>query len=764
MNKAKISVIVPMLNNQESIKETLDSILVQHVEVEIICVDGGSTDGTAGIVEEMAQKDSRVKFIQGRRKNCGFLLNKGWREARGEYISLQIPGEILEKKAYASLLKTADREKLDFILCDFQAEEENSCLSRRKDYFGQVFCPRDSFSTEQDGPEIMGVELAEIGEKEDHIKVVWTEISHNITNGLYRRSFLRRNKIRFNELPGMQLPSYSFWFQAFMHGERAYLDKRKYIHLGKDSEAAAELLFKEYDHIDTLLHRDEALVEKFRKAYVECYLHDVLALSKRVSGAGLRAYMEKAAAALRELHDEGMVDYYALEPEAHKTLTDIMYDTNRFVEDRLLGETPRMSMEFMFPYHLFPEGSKVAIYGAGNVGSTIYHQAIHDGYVKIAGLVDKDAEALEDTELPVAPVKSLTKMDFDYILIAIRSRSAADGVKKDLAKLGIPEGKIKWDGMAYFRDEFYSNMYFPMLRAWNENYAEHGQFVNAFKIKMKGSVNDHIFPYHLFKEGSRVALYGAGDIGKKYYRQATHDGYVKIAGIVDRNPAAIYAPDVPVRDMQELKNMVFDYVLITVHGGSAINAIKEDLKKIGIPENKIKWDGETYYRDEFYRNVYFPMLRKIGGAFQSRKELQDELQKKLRYAIYDHIFPYHLFKEGETIVIYGAGDVGRKFYQQAKDYGWVKCVAIVDKNADKINIHGIPVAPVGALKQFKFDKVLISMTNEKWADEAKETLIRMGIGEERIKWAGKIYWREHFYRQYWFEYLRFIQELRRSKI
>lgn len=762
MNKAKISVIVPMHNNQDNIKETLGSILAQRVEMEIICLDGGSVDDTPEIVEELAQKDSRVKFIQGRRKNCGFLLNRGLREARGEYISLLASGDTLEKKAYASVLKIADREKLDFMFWDFRSAEENSCLSRRKGYFEQVFCSKESFSSGHDGTEVADTEVAE--GKENNIEVRWTELSHNVTNGIYRRSFLRRNRIHFNELPGMQFPSCSFWFQIFMHGERGYLEKQKHIHLGKNSEIEAELIFKEYDYIGTLLHREETWIETFRKAYVECYLHDVLSLSYKVSDSGLRTYMEKAASALRELHDEGMVDYYALEPEEHKILTDIMYDTDRFVEERRMGETPRMPMDFMFPYHLFPEGSKVVIYGAGNVGRTIYRQAAHDGYVKIVGLVDKEADVLEDVELPVSPVKALNKMIFDYVLIAIRSRNVADEVKKDLIKLGITERKVKWDGTAYFRDEFYRNMYFPMLRAWNENYAEHGQFVHAYEIKMKGSINDHIFPYHLFREGTSVALYGAGDIGKKYYRQAVHDGYVKIAGIVDRNPAAIYAPDVPVKAMQELQNMTFDYVLITVHGGSAISAIKEDLKKIGIPENKIKWDGETYYRDEFYRNVYFPILRKISGDFQNRKQQQEELQKKLRYAIYDHIFPYHLFQEGETIAIYGAGDVGRKFYRQVQDFDWVKCVVIVDKNADKIRASGISVAPVGALKQFNFDKVLISMTNATWAREAREALIRMGIADERIKWAGEIYYREHFYQQYWFDYLRFVNGLRNSKL
>ena len=50
------------------------------------------------------------------------------------------------------------------------------------------------------------------------------------------------------------------------------------------------------------------------------------------------------------------------------------------------------------------------------------------------------------------------------------------------------------------------------------------------------------------------------------------------------------------------------------------------------------------------------------------------------------------------------------------------------------------------------------------AEKPPRPIIRMGIGEERIKWAGKIYWRDHFYQQYWFDFLRFIHEMRRSKI
>ena len=78
--------------------------------------------------------------------------------------------------------------------------------------------------------------------------------------------------------------------------------------------------------------------------------------------------------------------------------------------DKALGETPRMAMEFMFPYHMFPQGSRVVIYGAGNVGRLIYRQAVHDGYVKIVGIVDRNYEGMSAPDLPVKPVQDMLKM------------------------------------------------------------------------------------------------------------------------------------------------------------------------------------------------------------------------------------------------------------------------------------------------------------------------------------------------------------------
>jgi len=117
----------------------------------------------------------------------------------------------------------------------------------------------------------------------------------------------------------------------------------------------------------------------------------------------------------------------------------------------------------------------------------------------------------------------------------------------------------------------------------------------------------HVFPYHLFQEGEEVLIYAAGDIGREFYRQAMRYGYVHVTGIVDQNAAHMEIPDIPVQAVEEIPNIPFDAVLIAVHDGEVAKEIESRLIGMGIPDEKIKWDGTHYYKDDFYR-LYFSML------------------------------------------------------------------------------------------------------------------------------------------------------------
>lgn len=87
--KDKISVIMPVYNvNGEWLREAIDSILNQtYTNYEFIIIDDGSTNDTPEILTEYAQKDSRIKIINGEHKGISNALNKGLEVAQGEFIA-----------------------------------------------------------------------------------------------------------------------------------------------------------------------------------------------------------------------------------------------------------------------------------------------------------------------------------------------------------------------------------------------------------------------------------------------------------------------------------------------------------------------------------------------------------------------------------------------------------------------------------------------------------------------------------------------------
>ena len=83
----KVSVLMPSLNVVRYIRECMESVISQTMEeMEILCIDAGSTDGTLEILEEYVRKDRRVRLIKADKKSYGYQMNLGLKEALGEYI------------------------------------------------------------------------------------------------------------------------------------------------------------------------------------------------------------------------------------------------------------------------------------------------------------------------------------------------------------------------------------------------------------------------------------------------------------------------------------------------------------------------------------------------------------------------------------------------------------------------------------------------------------------------------------------------------
>ena len=93
-NLIKVSVIVPVYNSSKYLKQCLDSILNQSLrEIEIICVDDGSTDDSLKILEEYQKKDNRISIFTQKNSGAAVARNKGLDIAKGDYIAFMDPDD-----------------------------------------------------------------------------------------------------------------------------------------------------------------------------------------------------------------------------------------------------------------------------------------------------------------------------------------------------------------------------------------------------------------------------------------------------------------------------------------------------------------------------------------------------------------------------------------------------------------------------------------------------------------------------------------------
>lgn len=113
----KVSVIVPMYNVEEYLRECVDSILNQTLkDIEVILVDDGSPDHCGDIAEEYARKDSRVKVIHQENAGLGPARNAGITEAVGEYVGFVDSDDWVRAKMFEKLYITAKENDSDIVI------------------------------------------------------------------------------------------------------------------------------------------------------------------------------------------------------------------------------------------------------------------------------------------------------------------------------------------------------------------------------------------------------------------------------------------------------------------------------------------------------------------------------------------------------------------------------------------------------------------------------------------------------------------------
>lgn len=115
----RISVIIPCYNSERTVAWAITSALKQsYSDLEVICVDDGSTDATANLVREIAEKDSRVVYIRNEpNRGLGPARNVGLSVAKGEFIAFLDDDDAYEVDFLDVLVEVIEREKADIAQC-----------------------------------------------------------------------------------------------------------------------------------------------------------------------------------------------------------------------------------------------------------------------------------------------------------------------------------------------------------------------------------------------------------------------------------------------------------------------------------------------------------------------------------------------------------------------------------------------------------------------------------------------------------------------
>ena len=110
----KVSVIVPVYNTSAFLGKCLDSILNQTLhQIEVICVDDGSTDNSLEILNQYQRKDSRVQVLTQNNQGAGSARNLGLAHASGEYLSFLDADDFFEKDMYQVSYQAAHDNQAD---------------------------------------------------------------------------------------------------------------------------------------------------------------------------------------------------------------------------------------------------------------------------------------------------------------------------------------------------------------------------------------------------------------------------------------------------------------------------------------------------------------------------------------------------------------------------------------------------------------------------------------------------------------------------
>lgn len=390
MEKALVSIIVPVYNVKDFFEDCINSIIAQtYRNLEIILVDDGSFDGSSDICDRYARTDGRIKVIHQKNAGAAAARKNGVDRISGYYACFVDGDDIIDCRMIEFLEKRMDGFDLVTSGCYSQLPDKEF-LSRT-----DAFAPGDYKTKEQMEYIIGNMITFQNGFQDgvmpflvnkmyrsdilkDVIENVDTDISYAEDRDLLFRYILRCRSIRITHA--------SFYYYRY---------------------------------------RSTSAMRSVNRNFMNDLNHLYISLSKAF-----------------EDHPQQNVLMHQLQ----------LFMVSRIYQIPLyMGfDADAQIIRYIFPFFDLKEGSRVVLYGAGKVGLDYYRQILRNPRLHLNAWVDKNWNKYKNVDTPVRAVEDIWDCAYDYIIIAVSKPGLYKEISEELEERGIPKGKLLWKNPVYF--------------------------------------------------------------------------------------------------------------------------------------------------------------------------------------------------------------------------------------------------------------------------------------------------------------------------
>lgn len=270
-----ISIILPVYNVEKYLEECLDSLLSQTLRnIEIICVNDGSTDRSSAILDQYAEKDIRLKIVNQANSGAAIARNTGMEQAKGHYLAFLDSDDFFDTRFLEEMFSRAIRSESDIVICNY-FEFDNT---KRKVYARKVnplfwTLSEKSFFSPADIPE-----------------TIFNIFSFSPWNKIFSRKFVQDNQIRFQSLSSCN--DLFFTSAALAMAKRISVTDKNLVYWRinrpdsitslKKTSLSITNAYKAWKKVKSILE-EKFLYDQFRKSFVnasaESFLYELNCLT-----------------------------------------------------------------------------------------------------------------------------------------------------------------------------------------------------------------------------------------------------------------------------------------------------------------------------------------------------------------------------------------------------------------------------------------------------------------------------------------------------